>query len=327
MVIMISMGLVLALVALVLWPKPKSPTKTKQATRAAIHKSKAPATPTARPPQRQADTKVVKAFSGRVRGPLPHSMRRKLGRENAKFLSALAARLLIWKLDLRRDLRRNDRIRVLYQPVDNQSKFQILAMEYYSRKHRRSFHYYRYKESGREYPSFYDREGNDVELQLKNPPLHKYEQVTSILKMRRKHKGVDFKTPVGTKIYLPYRSRIVRTTWNFRYNGNCLEVEYLGGPRPGTRALYLHLNKIMANAKPGRTLPAGTVVALTGNTGRSTAPHLHYQLQTRNGRRIFDPYKLHGTKVRSIPAGEIDAFKRYRRQLDQSLNALTGQTD
>lgn len=323
-VVMISMGLVVALVALVIWPKPKSDkTSTKEKTRTAIHSTKGQTAPTAQAPApvAQVSTKAVKIFSGKVRGPLPHSMRAKLGRENARFLSALAARLLIWKLDLRRDLRRGDHIRVLYRPVNNQSKFQILAMKYTSLKHGKTFSYYRYHEAGKPFGAFYDQEGYNVELQLKNGPLRVYEQVTSILKMRRKHKGVDFKTPVGTKIYLPYRSRIVRRTWNFRYNGNSLEVEFLDGPGAGKRALFLHLQKLYPNAKPGRVLPAGTLVALTGNTGRSTAPHLHYQIQNHNARRIYDPYDVHGTYRQRLSDGELTRFQQHRRQLEQSIKA------
>lgn len=322
LVVMISIGLMLSLVVLVLWPKPKSPKKTTQKTRTAIHATQhKPHTiqKAARTPQPQAGLHTSKVYAGKVRGALPRSMRDKLSSEDARFLSALAARLLIWKLDLRRDLRRGDHIRILYQPVKHQSRFQILAMQYKSQKHGKTFHYYRYKEANKKFDSFYDKQGRNVELQLKNSPLRTYEQVTSILKMRRRHKGIDFKTPTGTKLYLPYRSRVIRRTWNFRYNGNSLEVEFLRGPRPGTRALFLHLQKIKKNIKPGRVFRAGTLIGFTGNTGRSTAPHLHYQLQTRNARRIFDPYKLQGTYIRTLPASEMANFQQHRKELERKM--------
>ncbi|HAA56329.1 MAG TPA: hypothetical protein DCE42_16310 [Myxococcales bacterium] len=322
LVVLISAGLMLALVGLVFWPR-HSKKNLRTADKPTLHR--ATVQPTQKhhvqpPVNNTAREGELRFYQGTVRGALPSSMRDSLSREDAKFLSALAARLLIWRLDLRRDLRRGDYIRVAYKPIEEQSRFEIQAMTYKSLKHRQTFHFYRFKESGRKFAAYYDKNGRDIELQLRNTPMREYEQVTSILKMRRRHKGVDFKAPEGAKIYLPWRARVVRTNWNMRYNGQCVKVQFFKGRR--IHGLFLHLSKVMPKVRRGAVLPAGTVIGLVGNTGRSTAAHLHYQLETRRG-RVIDPFDYHKTYHRKIPSRELAMFQSYRRQLDRQFGQHT----
>ena len=330
LMIVISIGFVVAVAALVFWKQPKTKHNSvdAQKSRALIvqpkvtqHRQNNSAAPK--------NTKDTQSLAATVKGPLPHSLRRVTNRENAKFLSALAARLLIWKVDLRRGLRRGDTIKLAYSPVDTQSKFQIDAMEYKSLKHGKTYRFYRFQPSGKKFGVYYDRNGRSVEQYLDASPMRTYEQVTSILKMRPKHKGVDFKAPQGTKIYLPWRARILRKNWNVRYNGYCLKVEFTHKRFRGQRvhALFLHLHKIMKNVRRGSVLPAGTLLAEVGNTGRSTAPHLHYQMQTPRG-RIIDPYRFHNTFRRSLPARFKAEFKRQVQALNRRLaQARPGQPE
>jgi len=315
LVLMIGAGFVVALVA-VMWAR-KSPTKKKIATAKKTQKKvkKVVAAAKKKAPEVRSDGAMV--FENTVKNSLPYTVRKKMGREKGKFLAAVVARILIWKLDLRRDLRRGDNLRVLYKPTNDKSKFEVLAMQYRSSKHGKTFDFYRFHENNRKYASYYDKEGNEVEVKLRNSPLRTYEQVTSILKMRPKHKGVDFKAPTGTKIYLPWNGRVIRPTWNFRYNGNCVEMEFRRRGRR-VRGMFLHMDKVAAIVKRGKRLRAGTVIGTVGNTGRSTGPHLHYQLQTP-GKRVLDPFKVHGTYTRKLSAGELGRFRTLQKQLEQQL--------
>lgn len=319
LMILISVGVLAAVAALIFWKRPAPTSKKVEVTKERVLKAQtqSPAPALAQKPEDDA-VQPLQSLSATIRGPLPHSLRRVTTREKARFISALAARLLIWKVDLRRGLRRGDKIKILYRPVQEQSRFRIEAMLYKSRKHRKTFRFYRFHPSNQKFAIYYDEQGKTVEEYLENSPLKTYEQVTSILKMRPRHKGVDFKAPVGTVITLPYRARILRKNWNTRYNGLCLKVEFLGQRyrRRRVRALFLHLHKVYPKAKRGAVLPAGTPIGEVGNTGRSTAAHLHYQLETRR-RRIIDPYRFHRTYQRSLPAGLMDAFQTRRRSLDR----------
>ncbi|TNE52243.1 MAG: M23 family metallopeptidase [Deltaproteobacteria bacterium] len=318
LMIMISVGVLAAVAALIFWRRPAPSVKKVEATKERVLKAQTQNQAPTVAQKPETSVAPLQSLSASIRGPLPHSLRRVTTWEKARFLSALAARLLIWKVDLRRGLRRGDKIRILYRPVNEQSRFQIEAMMYKSRKHRKTYRFYRFQASNQKFAVYYDEQGKTVEEYLESSPLKTYEQVTSILKMRPRHKGVDFKAPVGTVITLPYRARVLRKNWNTRYNGLCLKVEFLGKRhrRRRVRALFLHLHKVYKAAKPGAVLRAGTPIGEVGNTGRSTAAHLHYQLETRR-RRIIDPFRFHRTYQRSLPAGLMEGFQTRRRSLDR----------
>ncbi len=316
--IVISIGLVAAVAALVFLRNPTPQQKSVETS-----KNRALVVQAQKPQSLQDSDRTTQGsqtLSATVIGALPHSLRRITSREKAKLLSALSARLLIWKVDLRRGLRRGDKIKMVYRPVSKQSKYQIEAMTYKSLKHGKIFRFYRFKPRGQKFAVYYDEKGRSVEQYLEDSPMRTYEQVTSILKMRPKHKGVDFKAPQGTKIYMPWRGRVISKNWNVRYNGYCLKVEFTNKRWRGNRvhALFLHLHKIMPNIRRGRIIAAGAPIAEVGNTGRSTAAHLHYQTQTPRG-RIIDPYRLHNTYRRNLPGRHAESFQRQRRSLDRIL--------
>ena len=93
---------------------------------------------------------------------------------------------------------------------------------------------------------------------------------------------------------------MTRTNWNWSANGNCVEVRH----SDGVLAKYLHLSE--NKVEPGDRVSAGDVLALSGNTGHSTGPHLHYQLN--DGKKVVDPIDYHGTDRRKLPAADREAF-------------------
>ena len=233
--------------------------------------------------------------------------------ENGAALSAVYSRLFHWDIDLRRDLRKGDRIRVAWKRGEN--GIEIAAASLKSGKLGRTLSAYRYQRAGDAFPSYWQRDGIEIARRLKESPLSDYEMVTSLLKDRVKHAGMDFKAPDGTPILATRSGTITRTNWNTRANGNCVELKF----SDGVLAKYLHLSK--TSVKPGQRVASGAVLGASGNTGRSTAPHLHYQLN--KGRRVLDPVSVHGTVKRSINTGERDAFGSDVARLDALLgNAL-----
>ena len=60
-------------------------------------------------------------------------------------------------------------------------------------------------------------------------PLDEYEQITSLLKDRPNHKGMDFKTPVGTPVKAPASGTVTRINWNWHANGDCVELKLADG--------------------------------------------------------------------------------------------------
>ena len=81
-------------------------------------------------------------------------------------------------------------------------------------------------------------------------------------------------------------------------------------------AKYLHLSELKTSE--GARVQAGQVIALTGNTGRSTGPHLHYELNRDN--RVLDPVVVHGTTRRVLPAEVMPMFLEEVERLEELLN-------
>ena len=154
-------------------------------------------------------------------------------------------------------------------------------------------------------------------MRLEHSPVDDFEQITSLLKDGRKHKGVDFKTAVGTPLKAPFSGVIVRKNWSWRANGNCLDLQESGGK--GRHALFLHLEELPKSLKVGQRFTQGAVIAETGNTGHSFAPHLHYQMMSASD-RVLDPYEEHRSYRRSLSNLQRATFDAEVRRLDALLS-------
>ncbi len=89
------------------------------------------------------------------------------------------------------------------------------------------------------------------------------------------HEGIDFVAPVGTPVVATAAGRVVRARYSGAY-GNMVEVEHA----EGFVTRYAHLQSMLV--QPGQEVRAGERLGLLGNTGRSTGPHLHYEVIFRN---------------------------------------------
>ena len=94
------------------------------------------------------------------------------------------------------------------------------------------------------------------------------------------HNGVDIKAPVGTWVGAAAAGRILEAGWNNGY-GNYIKIDH----HNGYTTLYGHLSKIYVHS--GQTVKAGSLIAKSGNTGRSTGPHLHFSIF--KGDKVMNP--------------------------------------
>jgi murein DD-endopeptidase MepM/ murein hydrolase activator NlpD len=274
----------------------------------------APATPGA--PRRLAVT---------LNGSLEASVARALPAEDrglAEQLTAVVNRLLVWDLQVARDGRKGDRLDVLWTPpvaaapgVPATGEPVVVALRYASSKLGGVLAAYRYEPKGERWARYYRADSTELEERLVDAPIGDYEQVTSLLRDGRRHKGVDFKAPVGSPVLAPFDGVIERRNWNFAGNGNCLDLR---DPATGRHAIFLHLDVVPKEMSPGRKVRKGEVIAASGNSGRSYAPHLHYQLEDGAG-RVVDPFEAHRTERRVLPAAEKVTFEAMRARLDGLL--------
>ncbi|MDY0343877.1 MAG: M23 family metallopeptidase [Lentimicrobium sp.] len=100
-------------------------------------------------------------------------------------------------------------------------------------------------------------------------------------KVMKFHEGIDFTATVGTDIYSTGDGVVVKVERSTTGYGNCIEIEH----GFGYTTLYAHMSKM--DVKRGDRVKRGQVIGHVGNTGKSTAPHLHYEVH--KNRKPIDP--------------------------------------
>ncbi len=93
---------------------------------------------------------------------------------------------------------------------------------------------------------------------------------------RKLHHGIDFAGPKGTPIYATGKGTVTESAFSFFGYGNVVMVDH----GFGYKTRYAHLDKILVNS--GQKVSRGQIIGYLGNSGRSTGPHLHYEVLHRN---------------------------------------------
>jgi murein DD-endopeptidase MepM/ murein hydrolase activator NlpD len=105
-------------------------------------------------------------------------------------------------------------------------------------------------------------------------------RVDPVYRTRRFHEGMDFAAPTGTDIYATGNGTVQLAGWKQGY-GNTVEINH----GFGYRTVYGHMHKI--NVRAGQKVKRGEVIGLVGNTGKSTGPHLHYEVHFKG--KVMNP--------------------------------------
>ena len=266
--------------------------------------------------------KVVQSLEFKVRNSLNYTICKIVSRkEGCAALSAHLGRLMSWFFDVNRSIRNGDAMKIVFQKQEGPEQFKILKLSYKSQRFGKTYaaNYF----EGLDQAGYFDLDGNEVAMRIveSQSPIRTYTEITSLPGDFRKggggHSGTDFKAPVGTPVYSGFKGKVTRANWNVRANGYCVEIDH---PEKGVKTLYLHLSRVLV--KPGQTIKAGQQIAESGNTGRTFAPHLHYEIQHRKNRdRIYNPFKSkhHKHYTRKIPVNSLEQFKDTLKHYDSLL--------
>jgi murein DD-endopeptidase MepM/ murein hydrolase activator NlpD len=101
-------------------------------------------------------------------------------------------------------------------------------------------------------------------------------RIHPIYRTRKMHTGIDLTAPTGTEVYATGDGKIIKTGYTPGGYGKRIIVDH----GFGYKTLYAHLNDIYV--KEGQKVKRGELIGAVGNTGRSTAPHLHYEVRKNN---------------------------------------------
>ena len=128
-------------------------------------------------------------------------------------------------------------------------------------------------------------------------------------KVRKFHYGMDFTAPRGTPVYASGDGRIARADNRSSGYGKHIRIDH----GYGYRSLYAHLYKY--NVRPGQSVKRGDLIGFVGSTGRSQAPHLHYEIFKDNQR--INPINFY---YGHLSPEEYDEILKQSQQENQSLD-------
>lgn len=171
---------------------------------------------------------------------------------------------------------------------------------------------------------YFDEDGNSMRKQLLKSPL-KYGHVTSrfgkrrhpILGYTRAHNGIDYGVPTGTPTWSVGEGRVVTAGWH-RGFGKFVEIKYANG----WLAQYAHLSKI--KVKKGQRVSQKQIIGLTGSTGMSTGPHLHYGLK-RHG-KFVNPLAQSFSRGKALTGKSLELFKGRLGGLKARLDQISSES-
>jgi len=164
--------------------------------------------------------------------------------------------------------------------------------------------------------NFYDADGKTAKRKLRATPINGARLSSSfgrrkhpILGYRKMHSGVDFAAPRGTPILAAGSGTVERAN---RYGsfGNYIRIRH----SDGYQTAYAHLKGFARDVRAGARVRQDQVIGYVGTTGRSTGPHLHYEV-IHNGKKI-NPRRLSQLDGKPLAKAQIPAFKSRRAEIE-----------
>jgi len=218
------------------------------------------------------------------------------------------ARIYGFQVDFQRDIRKEDKFQIMYEVFIDKNKKVIETGEilYANLKLRGQDNpLYYFNEEGHE--GHYDKNGKSVQKALMKTPINGA-RLSSSFGMRKHpidgfnkmHRGTDFAAPKGTPIMASGNGIIKKVGW-CGGGGNCIKIRH----NSTYETVYAHMSKFARGIKNGVRVKQGQTIGYVGSTGKSTGPHLHYEV-------IVNGKKVNSQKLK-LPSGKI--LKGNKREL------------
>ena len=210
------------------------------------------------------------------------------------------ARIYGFQVDFQRDIRKKDSFQIMYEVFKDENgkvieNGSILFANLKLRGENNKLYYFDRKGS----EGHYDKNGKSVQKALMKTPINGA-RLSSPFGMRKHpidgfnkmHRGTDFAAPMGTPIMASGNGIIKKAGW-CGGGGNCVVIKH----NSTYKTVYAHMSKFAKGIRSGVRVRQGQTIGYVGSTGKSTGPHLHYEVIV-NGKRV-NSQKL------KLPSGKI----------------------
>ena len=210
------------------------------------------------------------------------------------------ARIYGFQVDFQRDIKKQDKYQIMYEVFLNEKNQimetgEILYANLKLSGQDNDLYYFDNEES----EGHYDKNGRSVKKALMKTPINGA-RLSSPFGMRKHpidgfnkmHKGTDFAAPMGTPIMASGDGVIKKAGW-CGGGGNCVKIRH----NSTYQTVYAHMSKFARGIKNGVRVKQGQTIGYVGSTGKSTGPHLHYEV-------IVNGKKVNSQKLK-LPSGKV----------------------
>ena len=205
-----------------------------------------------------------------------------------------------FQVDFQRDIRKRDRFQIMYEIFVNENKKiietgNILFANLILSGEDNSLYYFDKEGS----LGHYDKNGKSIKKALMKTPINGA-RLSSPFGMRKHpidgfnkmHRGTDFAAPMGTPIMASGSGIIKKAGW-CGGGGNCVVIRH----NSTYQTIYAHMSKFAKGIRKGMRIKQGQTIGYVGSTGKSTGPHLHYEVIV-NGKKV-------NSQTLKLPSGKI----------------------
>jgi len=228
------------------------------------------------------------------------------------------ANIYEYSVDFQRDIQPGDEFEMFFEVArDNHGNIvkagDLLYTSFSPRG--KKMDYYLFADS-KDRENFYDQDGKTAKRKLRATPINGARLSSSfgkrrhpILGYRKMHSGVDFAARTGTPIMAAGNGTVEVAGRNGGY-GNYIRIRH----SDGYKTAYAHLSKYARGIRKGKYVKQDQIIGYVGSTGRSTGPHLHYEVHL-HGKKI-NPRRLSQLSGKPLAKDQIPAFKKRRAEID-----------
>ena len=276
---------------------------------------------------------AVKTTTGhaRVGGPISSSIYSSARRQGAGDQQVIDfAEIFAYDVDFQREIRPGDEFEITYEASydergDKVANGAVIYAKLDGALVKREF--YRFTTTDDGVTDYYNADGEAARKFLMKTPINGARLSSSfgfrkhpVLGYNKLHKGTDFAAPRGTPIYAAGNGVIERASRYGSY-GHYIRIRHANG----YKTAYAHLNGYARGIKSGKRVKQGQVIGYVGTTGRSTGPHLHYEVMI-NGKHV-NAMKLKLPTGRKLNGEMLEKFQAEKERIDaiRNKNALPPQ--
>lgn len=233
-------------------------------------------------------------------------------------------RLYSWDVDFQRDIQKGDSFTVFVERLHHKNgqiakwgeiRYAKLVLS------GKALQLYQFR-SNRHGIEYFDEHGASAQKALMKTPINGARLSSGygrrrhpILGYNKMHRGVDFAAPSGTPVFAAGNGKVIQAARQANY-GKLIKIRH----NKSYTTVYAHLRGFKRGIRRGKRINQGEIIGYVGSTGRSTGPHLHYEVHAF-GKRV-NPMRLKLPSGRKLKGRELSLFKENISKLDKRMKKL-----